>query len=180
MTAVAQALGLLFTAAGVLYMEHRLQRESQILFERGVERLESEITRRLSLPLFELAGLRGTFAANSIQSVTSEFGQEAFSAYVDSQSIGTKHPGLLNLGYVERVQRSELNANLASIRKNADPATSVGSNSSKDNLFAIKYIAPIDENHGAIGVDLEQDPIKLEGIERHFGLVKELSADAFM
>jgi hypothetical protein len=102
MTAAAQALGLVLTGACVVWQQRSIAAAAQERFDRSAERIENEVKRHFTLPLYGLNGLRGMFAAD--ERVT----RSQFRAWIESRNLPVEFPGVRGLGFIERVKREDL------------------------------------------------------------------------
>jgi PAS domain S-box-containing protein len=160
LTAVAQILGLAGTVALVLWLKHDLDKDAQVLFDRGAERIESEVQRRFNQPLLGLKGARGAYAASK------SISRREFQAYVESRDLANEQPGIRGLGFVARVPRERLKAFVAAERADFAPHFEVRTQGDAADLFIVKFIEPMAGNHAAFGYDLGQEPVRREAIER--------------
>ena len=157
---VAHAVGLLLTAAGVLWQQHEVQSLSQIRFDQGAERIETEVKRRFAQPLYGLRGAAGVYAAS--QSV--ERGE--FRSYVNSRDLLSEFRGIRGFGFIQRVERSGLARFVAAERADDAPFFDVRSSGNAPDLLVVKFIEPLADNAGVLGLDLGQEPVRREGAER--------------
>jgi PAS domain S-box-containing protein len=160
LVASAQAVGLLATAAMVFWLKQNLDRDAQGLFDRGAERVQAEVKRRFSQPMYGLKGARGTFAASS--HVT----RMDFRAYVESRDMAVEFPGIRGFGFVARVRRGELAAFVAAERADNAPEFAVQTQGAGPDLFVVKFVEPIADNRHAFAFDIGQDPVRREAAER--------------
>ena len=160
LVAAAQAVGLAATAAMVFWLKQNLDRDAHALFDRGAERVQAEVKRRFSQPMYGLKGARGTFAAS--HRVT----RMDFKAYVESRDLAVEFPGIRGFGFVARVQRGDLDAFVAAERADNAPEFTVQTQGAGPDLFVVKFVEPIAENRPAFGFDVGQDPVRREAAER--------------
>ncbi|RFO95677.1 hypothetical protein DIC66_16920 [Rhodoferax lacus] len=159
LAAFAQILGLLLTAGGVWWQHRNLEGSSQSRFEQNTERLGTEVTRRLYQAVYGLKGARGAVAA------TPRFNREAFDAYVESRELASEFPGIRGFGWIERVQRRDLDHFVTTARADGAPDFAVRTGGNAADLLVVKYIAPLSANRPAWGADLGQDPRRRKAIE---------------
>jgi hypothetical protein len=62
-SAVVLALGLALTAAAVIWQQRQASAEVRSLQERQMERLQADVVKRLTMPVYGLRGARGALAA---------------------------------------------------------------------------------------------------------------------
>ena len=160
MTAAAQFAGLAVTGAIVAWLKLDLDKEAQIQFDRGAERIEAEVKRRFNQPLLGLKGARGAFAANKY--IT----RREFNAYVAAHDLPNEFGGIRGLGFITRVQRSDLDAFVAAEQADFAPEFAVRSRGDATDLFVIKYIEPLVNNWAAFGFDIGQEAVRREAAER--------------
>ena len=160
MTAAAQVIGLIVTTGIVVWLKHNLDKESQALFDRGAERVQAEVQRRFSQPMYGLKGARGTYAA--IRELT----RRQFQAYVESRDMPIEFPGIRGFGFAARVQRADLPAFVAVERADNAPEFEVRTQGDAPDLFIVKLIEPIADNRPAFGLDLGQEAVRREALER--------------
>nr|WP_295781770.1 CHASE domain-containing protein [Rhodoferax sp.] len=160
LTAAAQLLGLVATVALVLWLKQDLDKDAQALFDRGAERIESEVKRRFNQPLLGLKGARGAYA------VSGSISRRQFQAYVESRDLATEQPGIRGFGFVARVSREGLDAFVAAERADNAPEFEVRTQGDAADLFVVKFIEPITNNRAALGLDEGQEPVRREAAER--------------
>ena len=157
---VALVLGLVFTAAGVLWQREQLNDRAAVQFNQIAERIDRDIQRRLTLPQYGLKGLRGTYAAmGEVRSAT-------FRAYVESRDLPREFPGIRGIGFIERVPRAELQNFIAKVRADDAPDFQISTSGNLDDLLVIKYIEPMRANAPAWGYDVGQELRRREAAER--------------
>ncbi len=160
LTASAQLLGLLATAALVMWLKQGLDKEAQMQFDRGAERIKAEVTRRFNQPIHGLKGARAAYAASG------SFSRRQFQTYVESWDLLNEIPGIRGFGFIARVPRSGLEAFVAAERNDDAPGFEVNTQGDANDLFVIKLIEPITDNVAAFGFDIGQEPIRREAAER--------------
>jgi PAS domain S-box-containing protein len=160
LTAAAQLLGLGVTALLVMWLKQGLDRDSQVVFDRSVERVEREVLRRFDMPLVALKGARGAYAAST--NIT----RSEFAAFVESQSHHDAYAGIRGFSFVARVQRADLAAFEAQERADNASGFSVRTQGNASDLFVVKFIEPANVNRAALGFDIGQEPVRREAAER--------------
>jgi PAS domain S-box-containing protein len=159
LTATTQIMGLLLTAGGVWWQSRNLDALSQSRFTQAVDRINTEVARRLSQSVYGLKGARGAIAA------TPEFTRQEFHAYVASRDLPTEFPGIRGFGFIQRVQRSELARFVAAAHADGAPGFKVRSSGSANDLYLVKYVEPLADNSSALGFDLGQEPGRRAAVE---------------
>ena len=160
MATAAQIIGLALTAAGLLWQQHSINATSQAKFDQNAERLEAEVKRHFSQPLYGLMGARGMFAGSK------SVNRSAFQAYVASRNLPIEFPGIRGFGFIEPVQRSDLTRFVAAEQADGAPDFAVRSSGDAPDLFVIKYIEPLLDNRLAQGFDIGQEPVRREAAQR--------------
>ncbi len=154
------AVGLLFTLA----IGHRLQtldrRAAGTRFDRLADRVAQEARRRMELQADGLKGARGVYAAsNAVERLE-------FRDYVDSRDLASEFPGMLGMGFIQRVARADLPAFLAAERADDAPGFDVRTGGNAPDLYVSKFIDPLAPNRAAWGFDMGSEPIRRDAIER--------------
>jgi len=160
MTALTQILGLVLTGAAVIWLDRSIEEDAQGQFKRHVERMEAEIMRRFTLPVYGLKGARGVYAVNR------QVSRAQFRAYVESRDLATEFPGVRGFGLMERVMRRDLDRFVAASRADQAPDFEVATAGAADDLYVVKLIEPLSENYQALGRDLGSEAVRREAIER--------------
>ena len=160
MTAAAQLIGLGLTAAGVAWQQRSLDAAARTKFDRGVERIEAEIQRRFTQPLYGLRGARGMYAGGAMIDAA------AFRAYVESRDMVREFPGVRGFGFIQRVMRDDLDAFSANVRAHDSAEFAVRSSGDAPDLYVIKYVEPLANNRAAWGFDVGQEVVRREAAER--------------
>ncbi|MFN7120790.1 MAG: PAS-domain containing protein, partial [Hydrogenophaga sp.] len=155
-------VGVVLSALSAFALAQRAQLEVEKEFGLKSGLVVDEVSRRLSLPSYGLKGARGAHAA------AGGFNQEQFKAYVDSRDLPREFPGSRGFGFLERVQRVDLELYIGEARANGAPEFAVRSLQEKDlsTLYLVRYIEPIALNPNIVGVDLGSNPQAREAMER--------------
>lgn len=155
------ALGLSLTAAGTWWLSRDAQREAQADFARYADRLEQDVTRRLTEPLYGMEALRGIYAT------VGALDRVAFRSYTESRDFTKESPGVRGYGFIQRVERKDLAAFVQEQRKDDAPRFSVTTTTgTADDLYIVKFIEPLARNHADWGLDLGAEPTRREAVER--------------
>ncbi len=131
-----------------------LNRSSQTLavdeFERAVDRVSREISRRFVTPVYGLNGARGMYAGNS------EVDRATFRAYVESRDLPSEFPGVRGFGFIERVTSERLPEFIEAQQAGGAPDFSVRrlNPSDSSDYLVIKFIEPEHQNDQALGLDI--------------------------
>ena len=152
-------LGLSITAFATWSRLDNLKRNRQTRFETMVDRVELMVRRRFESPDIALLGFEGMMANQK------GIDREGFRCYVDALDIGHHFPGIRGFGYVERVDRENLDRWETRIRATEDTGFRVLPNGVLRDAFVIREVEPRARNAKAIGFDMSTDPIRREAIE---------------
>ncbi len=134
--------------------------EANLRFARFADRLSADIDRRANLPVYGLKGARGVYAAS--EQVT----REEFAAYVASRELAVEFPGVLGIGFIERVARENLGAFVAAARADGADDFSVRASGEASDLYVVKYIYPREPNKAAEGYDVGSESIRRAAVEQ--------------
>ncbi|MDB5939299.1 MAG: multi-sensor signal transduction histidine kinase, partial [Polaromonas sp.] len=159
-TALVLVAGLGATAAALRWQQQDLQARGWSRFEQQVERIEADVQHHLNLPFTGLKGAAGVYAA----SVSVE--RAEFRAFVESSNVGLEYPGIRGFGFVERVKSGAVEAFVEAQRRDDSPGFTVKSRDSASDLYVIKFLEPAGPNQAALGLNLADDPVRMQAIER--------------
>jgi PAS domain S-box-containing protein len=160
MTAAAQLLGLALTGAGVVWQLHNISTAAQEKFERRAERIERDVRRHFSLPVYGLNGLRGMFAPDG------QLTRSQFRAWVESRDLPVEFPGVRGFGFIEHVKRDDLASFVAAQRADGQPEFAVDTAGNAPDLYVVKYIEPSAANRASPGKDVGREAVRREAAER--------------
>ena len=160
LTMAAYLGGMAITVTVVLWQKYSLDMDAQAQFNRAAERIEAEIVRRFSGPVYGLKGARGVYAARD------QVSRSDFLDYMNSRDVATEFPGVRGFGFIERVQRQDLDRFVAKERADGAPGFAVRTSGAAPDLFVIKFIEPFANNRSAWGFDVGQEPVRRQGVEQ--------------
>ncbi|WP_291084655.1 PAS domain S-box protein [Hydrogenophaga sp.] len=155
------SIGLILTAVLTALLYDYQQERLQFRFNSELQRISDDIQRRIQTPVYGLMGARGVYAA------TESVNRAEFERYAQSRSLAVEFPGVRGVGFIERVQRPELEAFVKREQADGMPGFAVRSlGSVGDDLYFIKFIEPLTRNHSALGLDVGSEAVRREGAER--------------
>ena len=159
--ATVLVLGLGAAAAGGQWLDGKRERWAQTEFRHNAERVSADVSRRFREPVLGINGINGLF--DSSQRVE----RHEFRTYVESRSIARSFTGVRGFGFIQRVERDQLDAFVATERADAAPAFAVRElqDRSHADLYVVKYIEPEARNIGALGLDMGSEQRRREGAE---------------
>jgi PAS domain S-box-containing protein len=163
--AVAASLAVLVVGLGCsLFGTWRIREKNhtlaQVRFERLSERIKDEVQRRFRTCVYGLRGARGPFIVNE------KVGRSQFCDYVASRDLASEFPGVMGFGYIERVPRGELDAYVAAVRAAEDPEFTVTTSGDLPDVYATRFIEPLEKNRAVLGWDIATDPTRREAADR--------------
>ncbi|MEO8278649.1 MAG: CHASE domain-containing protein [Ideonella sp.] len=122
-------------------------------FERGVERINREISRRFITPVYGLNGLKGLYAGNA------PVDRAAFRAYVESRDLPSEFAGVRGFGFVERVTDDQLPAFIDAQQAGGAPGFRLQrlSEGGQNDYLIVKFIEPAAQNDAALGLDIASE-----------------------
>ncbi|MDN0121074.1 PAS domain S-box protein [Yersinia frederiksenii] len=151
-------IGLVISGIGAGWLYNEIETDAKTDFQRNVDRVSGEVALRFSQPIYGLNGLRGAYATNS------HLNREQFNAYVASRNLPVEFPGVRGFGFIQRVQRSQLNEFIADTRADGAPTFALHQLQDKqhNDLYIIKYVAPAEKNQGVEGLDIGSESVRRE------------------
>jgi PAS domain S-box-containing protein len=160
MTAGTQLMGLGITAAGIWWQHNDVERTAQVRFDRGVDRVESEVKRRMELPLYGLTGARAAYASS--EKVT----RAEFRDLVQALDVEHQFAGVRGFSFVERVQRVDLDRYVQLVHADGMPEFQVKTSGDAPDVYVVRYVEPLDKNFPAWGFDEGQESVRRDALER--------------
>jgi PAS domain S-box-containing protein len=156
---VVFVIGSLLTLAAAFLAYKGINDGAEVQFQRLSGRTMVEISERFRKPVYGLNGARGMYAAST--SIT----RSDFRDYVESRDLPKEFPGVRGIGFIRRVERSQLASFLASTRRDGAPEFSIRqlSESSHDDLLVSEFIEPLGRNRAAQGLDIGSEAIRRAG-----------------
>ncbi|MBK1880771.1 CHASE domain-containing protein [Luteolibacter pohnpeiensis] len=160
MAGVLVAVGLMISFWSSRLVQKIYLNEAHERFDRLSERLEREIERRTNQIVYGLNGARGVYAASE------EVDRDEFRRYVASRNLPKEFPGTLGMGFIERIERSDLDAFVQKERADNAPGFAVKTSGAAHDLYVIKYIEPLEQNREAWGYDIGSERVRREAVEK--------------
>ena len=155
-------LGLCITAASSLWLREQTEQQAQLEFHRSVDRIADDIARRMLQPIYGMRGGAGGYAANR------RLDRATFAAYVESRNLPRDFPGVRGLGFIQRVERSAVDAFVAAERADGAPQFAIHQLQDKAlaDLYVVKYIEPSAQNLDAAGLDVGSESVRRTAAEQ--------------
>jgi signal transduction histidine kinase/CheY-like chemotaxis protein/CHASE1-domain containing sensor protein len=159
-TGIIVVAGLILSAWGAHQSTTIYRNQAREHFDRLAERLGREVERRANIPVYGLMGVRGVYAASkSVERLE-------FRSYVASRDLTREFPGVLGMGFIKKLARTELDAFIAAERADDAPDFNVRAPGNTPDLYVIKFMDPLATNREAWGFDTGSDPVRREAILR--------------
>ena len=155
-------LGLCITVGTSVWQREQTGRQAQLDFQRSVDRIADDISRRLRQPIYGLQGAAALYAANR------RLDRATFGAYVAARDVERDFPGVRGFGFIQRVERDAIGAFVAAERADGAPQFAIRQllDKSQADLYVIKYIQPAAPNQGAEGLDVGSERVRRAAAER--------------
>jgi PAS domain S-box-containing protein len=155
--------GVALSALAAYFQYRQIDNRAKAEFERLASRTEIEISARLDKAVHALRGARGLYAA-----AERNVGRAEFRRFVLSRDMAREFAGVRGFGFIQRVERTDLAAFVAS--QQADGATEFAIHQLADknflDLFVVQFIEPVDQNRGAQGLDVGSEALRRAGIQQ--------------
>ncbi|MEO8014558.1 MAG: CHASE domain-containing protein [Polaromonas sp.] len=159
-TALVLVVSLGVTASALRWQQQELQVRARNRFEQQVERIEADVKHHLNLPFTGLKGAAGVYAASA------SVERAEFRAFVESSNVGLEYPGIRGFGFIERLNASTVNSFVAAQRRDDSPGFTVKNRGTASELYVIKFLEPAAPNQAALGLNLADDPVRMQAIDR--------------
>ena len=151
---------LLTVGVSIAFYKNAAEKDA-VKFDANAARLQTEIENKVNLYVTLLAGVRGFITT------TPKLNRSSFAGYVDSLHLQTNYPALLRVGYVQRVQASDLPAFKEYMKQVGNPDVNVTPSAEQTEYDLLSFVEPHDESaHRAIGFNLATDPDRLATLMR--------------
>jgi PAS domain S-box-containing protein len=158
--ALVLSIGLGLTVLAVHRNEAAISLFAGRQFTQHFERLSASVQSQMDSPSPALRGLSGLFAANGHMS------HKPFQAWVQAQMLPSNYPGLIGLGWLERVPRSALDTFVRNERAEQGASFQVIPRGEADPLSILKAIEPRAANVALWGQDASDNTALMEAANR--------------
>jgi signal transduction histidine kinase len=154
-------LALLVTAMLLASVTRSVQERDRAAFEGEADRTTDSVRERVDTTVTLLRGAAGLFAGSQ------EVQRDEFRAYIEQLRLRERYPGILGIGYSERIAPEALERTESALRAQGLPGFRVWPDYPRDEYHAIVYLEPMDErNQAAIGFDMFTAPARREAMAR--------------
>ncbi len=148
------AVGLCMSAAVMWSSARAIGDAAKSDFEYLSNQVVTTIESRMNRYVDGLRGARGTFV------VSEDVNRSAFRRYATSRDSTHEAPGLVAIGFIERVSREAVADFVRSSRADEAPGFAVTTTGNRSDLLLIKYLEPhTDDDAEALGIDLGAEPM---------------------
>lgn len=154
-------VGVFLSATLVRSLHQQAAESAAMRFERHASQVQAEVQTRFDRALSGFRGLRGT-----IHAFGGPLPRRAFRDWASSRDLRAEFPGIRGLGFIQRVERVDLDRFVAHERADGAPAFRIRTSGSAPDLYVIKLIEPLDNNLAAQGFDVGSEPYRRAAIER--------------
>ena len=155
-------LGLCITVGGNSWLTGQDDQRARLSFQNSADRIGEDVSHRMRVPVYGLTG------AASVNAVNNGLSRAAFHDYVGSRDMSREFPGVRGFGFVERLERDQQDAFVASERASGAPQFAIRQleDKSQRDLYVVKYLEPAAGNAGAMGLDLGSERLRRDAIEQ--------------
>ncbi len=157
----ALVFGLLLTLVVTFLLWERLSTSTQQRFDSEVEKVVTQLSRRM---VAHEAILR---AAAGLMQASDRVARSDWRAYVSELDLEHKYPGILGVGLTVRIPAARRAAHEAEIQRNDLPGYTIRPSGVRDEYHSILYLEPLnDRNSKAIGYDMNSEPTRSAAMTR--------------
>lgn len=158
---LALSLSLLLTAALTWYAATAAETQDRLRFESLVQKNQAILQHRLETYVALLRGATGLFSSSD------DVSREEFSAFVSGLDLERRYPGIQGIGFALHVDAGWKEPWTAAMRDSGDPRFTIWPESSRDDLYPIVYLEPMDRrNRASLGYDMFSEPARRTAMER--------------
>ncbi|KEY60712.1 CHASE domain-containing protein [Serratia sp. DD3] len=149
-------VGVALSAVGTWQIYREIEDHAKIEFKNDVERVSGELVRRFLQTVNGLNGARGVYATNN------HLTRAQFRAYVASRDLPVDFPGVRGFGFIQRVERNNLDEFIKAVRADGAPEFTLRQLNDKNynDLYIIKFLEPAKGNKGAEGLDIGSEAVR--------------------
>ncbi len=157
----ALVFGLLLTLVVTFLLWERLSTSTQQRFDSEVEKVVTQLSRRM---VAHEAILR---AAAGLMQASDRVARSDWRAYVSELDLEHKYPGILGVGLTVRIPAARRAAHEAEIQRDDLPGYTIRPSGVRDEYHSILYLEPLnDRNSKAIGYDMNSEPTRSAAMTR--------------
>ncbi|CAH9058758.1 Sensor histidine kinase RcsC [Pseudoalteromonas sp. CIP111854] len=144
-------IGFFITVSAAWLLHKQNEYELTAYSQTIASEITDNINKRFRYYEYGLSGTRAAILAVGVNNLS----REQFENYINSRDIELEFPGLLGLGFIERVPKSQERQFLIQARADGAPNFTIKTlNAHSKDRFIIKYIYPEYNNVQAVGLDI--------------------------
>lgn len=162
LTACVLLSGLAITFVSWFYSLDSSREAARLRFESAVDQVAGSVQRRLQSHEQILRGGAALF------NVGTHVSREQWRAYVSALKIDETYPGIIGVGYAQRVPAADKAAHIATLRAEGFPEYTIHPDEpQRQEYLSIVFLEPFwGRNLRAFGYDMSTDPVRREALER--------------
>ncbi|MEI8159046.1 MAG: CHASE domain-containing protein [Burkholderiales bacterium] len=155
-------LTLALFAGAAQWRADSVREQAKAEFNHLGDRVIGEVTDRFKHIENGLRGIRGMYAASGAIS------RAQFNAHVASRDLNKEFPGSRGFGFMQRVERQELEAFEVAMRSSGATGFKVHGfgDTGQSDLYVVQHVAPMPDNAQSVGMDAGSDANRRRAIER--------------
>ena len=149
------AFALLVTGALVASVANAIRRQDRLNFDYQVSQVAEAINQRIAITSNLLRGTVGLFESSN------EVSAAEFRRYVANLELRRRYPGILGIGYSQRLAPAEVAPFERAVRASGRPDFRVWPATPRAEYNTILYLEPLDRRNAvAIGYDMATNPVR--------------------
>jgi CHASE1-domain containing sensor protein len=157
---VVLLISLLASAAAWYMTNHFIMSRGKIEFQRRIDDIKSSLLQRMGNYEQILYGGRGLFA------VTKRIGRDQWREYVENIQVQQRYPGILGVGFAERVPANQKVAHENRIRSEGFLKYEIFPSGNRKEYYPVIYLDPFEgRNLRAFGYDMFSEPTRRAAME---------------
>ncbi|MCL4370811.1 MAG: CHASE domain-containing protein [Chloroflexi bacterium] len=154
-------LNLLLTVVAWHYASQAVEARDRARFDEAVRTTQVAVSNRLDQYIDVLRGARGLLTASQL------VGRAEWASYVNSIEVGTRYPGIEELGYCERLWPDGKDLELAKFRSQGIPNLALWPDGDRPEYFPVLLLEPVDARSSRVyGYDAFTDPVRRAAMEQ--------------
>lgn len=154
-------VALLLTTVTTFYVNHILQERDKLRFGSSVQETQDAIVNEMEIYTTLLRGAASFFTANG-DATGSEF-----ETYVNRLRLQKFYDGIQGIGYIQHLTNDQKSSFLESFNNDDTNTLAIKPDGEREEYNVIVYLEPKNSlNQAAIGLDIYNDPIRLDALQR--------------
>jgi PAS domain S-box-containing protein len=158
---LAFVIALLATGGLAMYVARSIEERNQAAFDGEVARAMEALYERVAITTTLLRGASALFAASD------HVERREFRAYVERLRLRQSYPGILGIGFSQRIEPDELDDVISGVREAGVVDFRVWPDEVRSEYHSIVYLEPLDRrNQAALGYDMFTEATRREAMAR--------------